>query len=194
MRRYVIAVIVSALWVAASRAEMLPPAEKRAGEFLELTEAAKAGNRRLVEDLLRRGVDPKHPAESGETDAQYFASMRDPVQSAAMGGHAGVIEILLEAGATPDWQCCSGETALVLAAERGHAEAVRALLAGGAKPLLMGDHGPPLVVALAERRFSTAAILLLPTLFTFPVSVLCALVGLIAATLLWRLFRRRGAA
>lgn len=140
-----------------------PSPDQQARAFLELTEAARAGDLRKVEWMLRRGVVPEHPP-IGESEAGYFSEQRDPIQGAAEHGFDRVVAVLLANGADPNWQCCSGETALVLAAANNHLETVQVLLAGGADPLLMGDGGPALVTALAHGNLCVAGSLTLPTL------------------------------
>jgi cytohesin len=58
-----------------------------------------------------------------------------PLHAAATGGHAAVVQVLLDAGADPNAVQTGQWTALHAAAERGHAEVVALLLAAG------GDRG-----------------------------------------------------
>jgi hypothetical protein len=55
-----------------------------------------------------------------------------PLHTAAEGGHAGIVEILLEHGAEVDGRAMRGETALHRAAARAKVEAMEVLLARGA--------------------------------------------------------------
>lgn len=59
-----------------------------------------------------------------------------------------LVEVLLDAGASPDGPCYSESTPLAAAASSGFVETVRALLAAGADPDL-GAH-PPLLTALSS--------------------------------------------
>lgn len=164
-----------------------PSHDHQARTFLELTEAAHAGDLRKVEWMLQRGVDPTHPP-IGESEAAYFSQLMDPIQGAAERGFDQVVALLLANGADPNWQCCSGETALVLAAENNHLETVEVLLAGGADPLL-GDSGPALFTALIHGNFRIAGSLVLPTLRAAGPRVLPLLV-LIGAGVALPVYRR----
>jgi hypothetical protein len=88
-----------------------------------ISDAASQGNVHDLEDALLKGTDPNSGDRNG-TPAIIFA---------AVGGHDGVIKVLLEHGARVDAADKYGNTALLEAAARGHAETVRTLLAAGAK-------------------------------------------------------------
>ncbi|HEX5825411.1 MAG TPA: ankyrin repeat domain-containing protein [Candidatus Limnocylindrales bacterium] len=64
-----------------------------------------------------------------------------PLHSAAAGGHAEIVEILLAAGAAPDERQRHGWTALHAAAQNGDLRSLEALLAAGADPTLRNDDG-----------------------------------------------------
>ena len=64
-----------------------------------------------------------------------------PLHSAASGGHADIVEILLAAGAEPDPRQRHGWTPLHAAAQNGDLRSVDALLAAGADPTLQNDDG-----------------------------------------------------
>jgi uncharacterized protein len=64
-----------------------------------------------------------------------------PLHSAASGGHAEIVEILLAAGAEPDPRQRHGWTPLHAAAQNGDLRSVEALLAAGADPTLQNDDG-----------------------------------------------------
>ena len=63
------------------------------------------------------------------------------LSDAAMRGHAGVVSLLLAAGAQVDAPRKDGKTALHCAAEQGHAAVVRQLLRAGADPLAREEEG-----------------------------------------------------
>ncbi|MDR3285074.1 MAG: ankyrin repeat domain-containing protein, partial [Holosporales bacterium] len=56
-----------------------------------------------------------------------------PLHTAAYKGHAGVVQVLLTAGANKDAKDHIGRTPLHLAAALGHTGVVQVLLAAGAK-------------------------------------------------------------
>jgi uncharacterized protein len=64
-----------------------------------------------------------------------------PLHSAASGGHADIVEILLAAGAEPDPRQRHGWTPLQAAAQNGDLRSLDALLAAGADPTLQNDDG-----------------------------------------------------
>ena len=71
------------------------------------------------------------PAQNGIT----------PLNRAAMGGHLGTMELLLEAGADVNAAARWGATPLLSAVDRGRTEAVRMLLAAGADPTVTAANG-----------------------------------------------------
>ncbi|MGW9038701.1 ankyrin repeat domain-containing protein, partial [Streptomyces sp. NPDC055721] len=89
-----------------------------------LFDAIRAGDENGAVRALRSGADPEG-REDGET-ALYRA---------AVGDEAGIVRVLLAAGADPGRRSGEEESDLPLcgAACGGHAEVVRALLAGGAQ-------------------------------------------------------------
>ena len=64
-----------------------------------------------------------------------------PLHSAASGGHAEIVELLLAAGAEPSPRQRHGWTPLHAAAQNGDARSLEALLAAGADPELRNDDG-----------------------------------------------------
>jgi len=96
-------------------------AKGRAGRTA-LHEAARAGDRAVVELLLAAGADPV------ADDAQG----RQALHEAAGTGHAEAAKALLARGAKPDAADRRGQTPLYLAARAGHKPVVEALLAAGA--------------------------------------------------------------
>ncbi|KAF4162054.1 hypothetical protein CNMCM6936_002624 [Aspergillus lentulus] len=89
---------------------------------LPLMAAAFGGQWDSVRFLIDRGVDINtRTVENGDT-AVHFA---------ALGGHASLVNYLLEAGADADVVNNAGDTPLLLAARGGHADVVRELLKTG---------------------------------------------------------------
>ncbi|MFJ5225998.1 ankyrin repeat domain-containing protein [Streptomyces sp. NPDC088400] len=99
----------------------------------ELFEAVYGGENDVVVRLLRAGV----PAEATDRDGQTALYL------AAVSDEAGLVRLLLAAGADP--QRASGpergDLPLCAAACGGHTEVVRALLAAGARPDSREDFG-----------------------------------------------------
>ncbi|MEU0101635.1 ankyrin repeat domain-containing protein [Streptomyces sp. NPDC006267] len=93
--------------------------------------------------LLAAGADPDRASGPGGSDL--------PLCGAACGGHTGVVEALLSAGARPDLREEFGFTALRWAVGLGHAPTVEVLLAHGADPLLPGPQGEAMLVLAARR-------------------------------------------
>ncbi|MEU1894680.1 ankyrin repeat domain-containing protein [Streptomyces pristinaespiralis] len=119
----------------------------------ELFEAFCDSDDDAVVRLLRAGTDPETTDEDGRT-ALYLA---------ATGNEAGIVRLLLAAGADPDRACGpeDGDLPLCGAAVWGHTEAVRALLAAGATPdrrELLGF--TPMIWAVGQGRTETVEALL----------------------------------
>jgi Ankyrin repeats (3 copies) len=129
-------------------------------QFLALVEASKKGSVRSVKALLRRGVDG-----DGRDVGDGVAPMDRPLAVAAEHGHLDVVKVLLAAGASPDWCCCSCVTALHYAIKGGYAKIVARLLDAGADPGIPYDgelptlelarrSGNPEIVRLVEERLT----------------------------------------
>lgn len=113
--------------------------------------AAKNGNVRLVEMLLRFDAVPDQKSDDGDT----------PMHAAALMGHSSVIDTL--ASARPDLRLFNREglSALAVAAANGQYEAVNALVSAGA-PLEWGDQKfhPPLWWAFSVGDLDMARLLI----------------------------------
>lgn len=128
--------------------------------FMLLVRAAETGRVRDVRALLRRGVDV-----NGRDVGDDVAPTNRPLAVAAEHGHLDVVNVLLAAGASPDWCCCSCVTALHYAIDGRHALIVRRLLAAGANPKIPYDGrmstldlarraGDPEIVRMVEERLT----------------------------------------
>ncbi|WP_432172048.1 ankyrin repeat domain-containing protein [Streptomyces sp. 1222.5] len=108
-----------------------------------------------VRSLLRSGADPERADRDGAT----------PLYLASVNGEAGIVRLLLAAGACPDTESGgpgTDGTPLCAAACWGHTETVRALLEHGADPGRREDRGTgraPLDWALAGPHPGTAGLL-----------------------------------
>jgi ankyrin repeat protein len=104
-----------------------PDKRRRIDLTRRLWEAAESGDAAAVEAALRDGAD---------VNARYVARGGLPTAliAASFGGHAGVVDFLLERGADTEIPNGQGRTALIQAADQGHAEVVRRLLRRGARP------------------------------------------------------------
>jgi ankyrin repeat protein len=97
-----------------------------------LGEAIEAAQIDGVLALLEAGADPNLPGDGG----------RPPVVLAAAAGQAGALYVLLNHGADPDArEVETGNTALMLAANRARLEEVRLLLQAGADVKLKAKDG-----------------------------------------------------
>jgi len=114
--------------------------------------AAKNGNVRLVEMLLRADADPDRKSDDGDT----------PMHGAALMGHARVIDAL--ARARPDLRQFNREglSPLAVAAANGQYDAARALVVGAGAPPDWGDKKlhPPLWWAFSVGDHAMARLLL----------------------------------
>jgi uncharacterized protein len=120
----------------------------------DVADAARAGDRAVVRQLLQQG-QPVDAAQIDGATALHWAVYRDdleladlllaagarveaenrvgvtPLQLAALYGSAPMIERLLQAGADPAQRGPAGETMLMLAARSGQRDAIRLLAAAG---------------------------------------------------------------
>ena len=88
--------------------------------------AARAGNLKKVESLLKAGVDPNATSQNSYTALSY----------AAAGGHLEMTKLLLENGADVNKQARHMKNPLSVVAGSSHVEAARLLLANGAKMMV----------------------------------------------------------
>lgn len=128
--------------------------------FMALIHAAETGDVRSVRKWLRSGVDV-----DGKDVGDGVAPTNRPLAVAAEHGHLEVVNVLLRAGASPDWCCCSCVTALHYAIRGHHAKIVARLLHAGADPNIPYDgelptielarrSGDPEIVRLVEERLT----------------------------------------
>lgn len=100
------------------------------------------GKAEALRALLAR--DPKAASEPNEVNEQ-------PIHAAAAHGHAEVIGVLVEHGASPNARCDSGGTPLIMAAFFGSVAAVKKLLAAGADVDDCDDTGMTALLAVVAR-------------------------------------------
>jgi uncharacterized protein len=122
-----------------------------------VADAAMAGDRPAVRGLLQQGRDVNAAQGDGMTALHWAAMKNDaelaqmlvyaganvkattrlgantPLIIAARTGSAGVVDVLLKAGADARSPTSTGTTPLMLAAASGNVEAVKALIAAGAE-------------------------------------------------------------
>lgn len=116
-----------------------------------LMRAARAGDLRAVEGLLRAGAAVDQRNGNGGTALMY----------AAVGNHPRVVDLLLRHGADVDARGANGWGALMIACAKGYVSVVRRLLAAGADVNAPDIYGwTPLMRAVYERRPAVAQILL----------------------------------
>ena len=85
--------------------------------------AARSGNFKKVDSLLKAGVDPNFASQNSYNALGY----------AAAGGHLGIIDLLLKNGADVNKQARHMKNALNVVAGTPHVEAAKLLVASGAK-------------------------------------------------------------
>lgn len=126
-------------------------AEVDAG-FPALSQAARAGNRAMVELLLARGANVNNPSEYGRT----------ALTMAAEQGFVSVVEVLLAHKADPNAvDSRSGRTALYSTLMRGQDNCARRLIAAGAQVNTEAEDGTTALSLVAERGGTAMAKMLL---------------------------------
>lgn len=111
----------------------------------DLTDAVDRGDIESVKSLLRRGADPNEDKPDPFSDT--------PLVKAAWGGHADILELLLEKGALPDRKNKDGAAPLAMAGAQGNIKALELLLGKGASIDQQGNSGyTPLMLAAANGR------------------------------------------
>lgn len=96
--------------------------------------AARTGLTEYARHLLQeRGAEPDIRSQQHDT----------PLYWAALSGHAGVAQVLIDNGADPDAEANEGYKPLHQAASCNHADVVRVLLAAGVNPLTPKTKEPP---------------------------------------------------
>jgi cytohesin len=129
----------------AREATWTPKDTKRWRQFSKLLKAVDRGDLKAVKALIRQGVDV-----DGRNAGDDMSPAVRPLARAASRGFVQIVEVLLKAGAQPDWCCCSCVTALHEAINNKHVEIVRILLKAGASPTLLYD-GETTPLKLAEK-------------------------------------------
>mmetsp|Transcript_124650 Transcript_124650/g.248798 ORF Transcript_124650/g.248798 Transcript_124650/m.248798 type:complete len:273 (+) Transcript_124650:65-883(+) len=139
--------------VALSTAAPLSPAKARrvgpssqAREWAsQLVAAAGKGNVDVVLQQLREAQEDLQELLAVDASMDDWTNLTG-IGAAALGGHAHVLEALLQAGANPDVRCINAtswdgammltkrDTPMCIAAQGGHKECVQALLNGRADP------------------------------------------------------------
>jgi ankyrin repeat protein len=84
--------------------------------------AAKSGNKRIAELLLKGGVDPNIVDRHGFT----------PLDHAVNGNHADLVDLLLRFDACPNTRVRLHEPVIIQAVKKGNKEMVLRLIAAGA--------------------------------------------------------------
>ncbi len=128
-----------------------PRLSNRKGE-LPIFVAAAYGQTKVVEQLLKDGIDPN--TEESEkltvsmTNTLQVMGRNTPLITAAQAGHTDTVEALLKGGANVNHRGFLNKTALFWAVERGYASAAELLLANRADPNINDSEGlTPLIVA-----------------------------------------------
>ena len=125
-----------------------------------LMEAAKSGQKEIVEALLENGANPNVKTVMGDYDPNLG---KTALFFAVQGGHAEVVGTIIEKKAKVDAKTKDGRTPLMFAVlEPNRLEAARILLAAGANPNVKTVDGltPLLFAAGTAKNFQTVKLLL----------------------------------
>lgn len=118
-----------------------PPKHTRAWrDFQKLVRAVDQDDVNAVRAMVQHGTDV-----DGKKAGDDFAPLERPLLRASRKGNLTIVNILLKAGADPDWCCCSCVTALHEAIRNRHANIVRRLLAAGSDPEIPYDGEIPTI-------------------------------------------------
>jgi uncharacterized protein len=147
-------------------------------------DAAKNGNRALLDSLIRQKADIDKPDVDGSTPLHWAAYRDDvtiaellihggakinaqtdlgatPLWLAAQNGGSAMVRTLLAAGANPNFALLSGETPLMVAARGGYAAVMEQLIAKGANLNVRGTRGQTaLMWAVAQKHPEAVKVLL----------------------------------
>ena len=119
----------------ADQEDVWPPRDTREWrQFSKLLKAVDHRDLKTVKVLIRQGVDV-----DGKKAGDGVAPAERPLARAAAHGDEKVVAALLEAGADPNWCCCSCVTALHRAILSKNPEIVRRILDAGADPKIPYD-------------------------------------------------------
>jgi ankyrin repeat protein len=128
----------------ASPARTVPLGSKRADRY-GLTPLLKACERGSYEGV-KQAYD-EAPAELDQPDNGGFA----PLQKAALGGHAKIVQFLLNKGCRRDCHSTADQDSpLIDAVDNGHVEVVKILLAGGVNPHHQNNQGKRAIDAVED--------------------------------------------
>jgi len=97
-----------------------------------LNDAAHIGDRRLVEAMIRIGVDVDYPARA-LADIAPVGSAWTPLMIATAEGHEEIVSILIQGGADVNAKNELGRTSLMFSANYGFFEIAEMLLENGAR-------------------------------------------------------------
>lgn len=136
----VLAVILFCSARASGEVEWPPKKTPAWREFQRLIRAVDRNDLRTVRVMVARGadVDGRHAGDD-------FAPAERPLLRASRNGNLGIVNLLLKAGAMPDWCCCSCVTALHEAIRHRHADVVKRLLEAGSDPKILYDGETPVL-------------------------------------------------
>ena len=134
---------------------MMAVRESDAHGYRVMHHAARSGSVECVESCLALGA---------EVDARTRAGDATALHKACAGGHAGVVRVLLDAGASAGAVDADGETPLHKACASGDAACVRAVGAADATAANARDRRgkTPMQVATTEKTRAIAAALVIP--------------------------------